>query len=653
MSFTKVTSAGIGSTELVTLDSLEVINNASIGGVLTYEDVTNVDSVGIITARAGVLVGSGITLSKDGDVFFTGIATGNGSGLTALNASNLGSGTVPTARLGSGTASSSTFLRGDSTFAAVTSTTINNNADNRVITGSGTANTLNGESGLTYNGSSALIVSGSGQQDILIGSTNAGGAAIAFDGDSNGDGAGSDYALIRHNTDGNLEITTRNPSGATATIFKQGTTESMRIDSSGNVLIGTTTEGAASADNLTIAATDGETVGITLRSDTDEGARIFFSDGTSGTAEYEGVIGYDHTSNHMYFSTSASEKLRIDSAGRVMIGQTSSVVPFMITATASGFGGENTTGVFGDSTSYASGVGGGITLSGKYNSAGSQVGYAAIRGRKANGTDGNYDGVLTFAVRPNGSNMTERVRIGSDGRVLMGTNSFSNISSNSVLTLTQGSSSATRFNLTNSGSSTMESTQIFSQNNELAFTTSGSEALRIESDGFLKLKADKGLNFANQTITSTSNYNRSTTGEKLDYYEEGYLDPTAISSGLTWDTSSNRQLRYVRIGHWVSVSGYLQLVSRTSNNTVIQVAMPFTSAPNSSGYYTRGVGAVMYQNVTLTTNYTELVSYVGGGENYMRFFQMRSGYGWQQLMNSNLGSDSNTAIYFSINYMVA
>ena len=81
MAFTKITAAGIGSTETVTLDGLSVINNGSFGGnltvsgVLTYEDVTNVDSVGVITARAGVLVGSGITLSKDGDIFATGVTT--------------------------------------------------------------------------------------------------------------------------------------------------------------------------------------------------------------------------------------------------------------------------------------------------------------------------------------------------------------------------------------------------------------------------------------------------------------------------------------------------------------------------------------------------------------------------------------------------
>ena len=42
----------------------------------------------------------------------------SGVNLTALNASNLGSGTVPTARLGSGSASSSVFLAGDNTWAS-------------------------------------------------------------------------------------------------------------------------------------------------------------------------------------------------------------------------------------------------------------------------------------------------------------------------------------------------------------------------------------------------------------------------------------------------------------------------------------------------------------------------------------------------------
>ena len=59
-------------------------NSVSVAGTLTYEDVTNVDSVGLITARNGIVVGSGITLSKDGDIFFTGIITGNGSGLTGV-----------------------------------------------------------------------------------------------------------------------------------------------------------------------------------------------------------------------------------------------------------------------------------------------------------------------------------------------------------------------------------------------------------------------------------------------------------------------------------------------------------------------------------------------------------------------------------------
>jgi hypothetical protein len=65
---------------------------------------------------------SAVSIAKSTTITGTATATtfsGSGASLTSLNASNLGSGTVPTARLGSGTASSSTYLRGDNTWAAV------------------------------------------------------------------------------------------------------------------------------------------------------------------------------------------------------------------------------------------------------------------------------------------------------------------------------------------------------------------------------------------------------------------------------------------------------------------------------------------------------------------------------------------------------
>ena len=47
-------------TSLGTLSSLNVSGNVSIGGTLTYEDVTSIDSVGLITARSGMVV-SGVS----------------------------------------------------------------------------------------------------------------------------------------------------------------------------------------------------------------------------------------------------------------------------------------------------------------------------------------------------------------------------------------------------------------------------------------------------------------------------------------------------------------------------------------------------------------------------------------------------------------
>ena len=53
----------------------------SVGGTITYEDVTNVDSIGVITARAGVQVGTGQSFGANGP---TAVYYGDGSNLTNL-----------------------------------------------------------------------------------------------------------------------------------------------------------------------------------------------------------------------------------------------------------------------------------------------------------------------------------------------------------------------------------------------------------------------------------------------------------------------------------------------------------------------------------------------------------------------------------------
>ena len=100
--------------------------------------------------------------------------------------------------------------------------------------------------------------------------------------------------------------------------FGTNSNERARIDSSGRLLIGTTTEGQSTADDLTIA-TSGST-GITLRSGTSNDGNIYFSDGTSGSDEFRGYVQYGHSNNSLVFGTNAGERLRILSDGKTGIG---------------------------------------------------------------------------------------------------------------------------------------------------------------------------------------------------------------------------------------------------------------------------------------------------------------------------------------------
>ena len=90
------------------------------------------------------------------------------------------------------------------------------------------------------------------------------------------------------------------------------------FDSNGRLKIGTSTEGTGSGDNLTIA--DSGNMGMTLRSTSSNYCNIYFSDATSGTGEYEGYMSYNHATDSLEFATSHTERLRIKSDGKVVIG---------------------------------------------------------------------------------------------------------------------------------------------------------------------------------------------------------------------------------------------------------------------------------------------------------------------------------------------
>jgi len=117
-----------------------------------------------------------------------------------------------------------TSFKGDgSQLSNITSTTINNNADNRVITGSGTANTLEGESNLTFDGNN-LAMSGTGVFTLTRNSRT-----LTLEGN--------------YGNEGHPAIKTS--SGHDLRIFTSGNNERFRIGSSGQFGIGGATYGTA------------------------------------------------------------------------------------------------------------------------------------------------------------------------------------------------------------------------------------------------------------------------------------------------------------------------------------------------------------------------------------------------------------------------
>ena len=313
--------------------------NVTIGGTLTYEDVTNVDSIGIVTARAGVLVGSGITLSKDGDIFATGVTTSTTfvGALTGNVTGNISGGTVAGS---TGTFTGDVDIADKIVHTGDTDTAIRFSAADTISieTGGVTRATVTGNN-IDFPDAGTLRFGTSNDLQIYHGT---GGASN----------------IIHSNTSQPLII---NASGTGAIRLDTNSTERLRINSDGRVLIGDDTPENTIGLNARVQTfgTDASTSGVAIRRGSndaqaaflvmsksrnasvgsrtilqngDEVGNIFFAadDGTdlvSNTAaiksQINGTPGANDTPGNLSFWTTADgantavQRMTIDSNGHV------------------------------------------------------------------------------------------------------------------------------------------------------------------------------------------------------------------------------------------------------------------------------------------------------------------------------------------------
>lgn len=147
-------------------------------------------------------------------------------------------------------------------------------------------------------------------------------------------------------------------------------------------------------------------------------------DGSSGTPAYQGNdanTGISFGTDIVTINTGGTARVTTDASGNVGIGTASPGIRLNVT----GVPGVNSAArslIFAtDTSSFAAGVGGGISFLAKYNTAGTYFEAGNVKGIKENATDGNFAGALVFTTHADGGSPTEGMRINSSGNVGIGT----------------------------------------------------------------------------------------------------------------------------------------------------------------------------------------------------------------------------------------
>ena len=171
--------------------------------------------------------------------------------------------------------------------------------------------------------------------NLYVGSTNAGGAALFLDGDSNGDWSGSDYSIIRHDTDGNLVLTANSPgaancyiklgaSGHYGAMFKEGAESLLRYNNTTRIQTGPAgviVTGIATADGFALGDNEKITFGASEDLKIEHNSNENYIDSNSGHIYIRANVNDDEGDNIYLQPKSGEDGITVTHDGAVILYQ--------------------------------------------------------------------------------------------------------------------------------------------------------------------------------------------------------------------------------------------------------------------------------------------------------------------------------------------